>query len=148
MTLPRSSPDTVAKARADRHRLLRTVALLGGALALLCALGYVLLKPSHDRVAHGGRASAVVRTITCRQDECDATIAFRAGASPYVTRVPLIQGVQTREGDTVQVRYDRANPRHAEVPGASESGPGILLFLALLLGALATAAAVLARRAR
>ena len=124
------------------------MAILGGALAVLCAVGFVLLEPAHERVAHGGSASAVVRTISCRGRECDATVAFRATGSLRVARVALIQGTHLREGQTVRVRYDRSDPRRAEVPGVSESGPGILLFLALLLGALALAGAAVALRGR
>jgi len=125
-----------------------TVAVMGGALAVICAVGYVLLKPAQDRVAHGGAASAVVRTVTCQKRECDATVAFRVGSSPYMARFSLIQGTHLREGQTVRVRYDRSDPHRAQVPGVSESGPGWLLFLALLLGALAIAGAVMALRGR
>lgn len=130
------------------RRTAPTVAILGGALAVLCAVGFVLLEPAHDRLAHGASVSAVVRTISCQGRECDATVVFRATGSLRVARVALIQGTHLREGQTVRVRYDRSDPRRAEAPGVSESGPGILLFLALLLGALALAGAAVARRGR
>jgi len=89
----------------------------------------------------------VVRTLTCRNG-CEATVAFRAGGSGYVTRTGVLPGTHLRAGETVSVRYDRSDPTHAEVIGASDNGPGFLLFLAALLGALGIAGAVIALRGR